>query len=408
MKCRSCGCAALYPFVDLGQMPNANSFLAEADLRRPERFMPLAAVVCEQCLLVQLVEGEKADFFFGDRYPYFSSWSRTWMEHGREYAETMIADLDLGPDTLVIEVGSNDGYLLQRFKGASIPVLGIDPSGNCAQSAHDQYGVETVVDFFGAALGDLLAAEGRRARLMIANNVMAHVPDPNDFLQGFKRVLDADGVITFEFPHLLELMHHCEFDTIYHEHFTYLSVLAMTTLLDRNGFTIVRIDTLPTHGGSLRLFVRHAENPGPIHSSVQTVRDAEKAAGLSSLTTYQEFPAHVAALKRKLLKLLIEIKDQGKTIAGYGAPAKGNTLLNYCGIRKDFLDFTVDRNTWKHGLLLPGTQIPILPVSEIDARKPDYVLVLPWNLQAEITSSMSHIARWGGRFIIPVPEPCIL
>ncbi len=408
MKCRSCGSDSLSDFVDLGQTPNANSFRAAADLQRPERFMPLAAVVCDTCLLVQLVEGEGADFFFDDQYPYFSSWSQSWLDHARGYAETMITDLALGPDSLVIEVASNDGYLLQHFATAAVPVLGVDPAGNCAEAARDKHGVDTLVEFFGEAVGRTLVEQGRRADLMIANNVLAHVPDPNDFLKGFKLVLAEDGLITFEFPHLLELMLHCQFDTIYHEHFSYLSLVSASALLERNGLKVVRVDTLPTHGGSLRLYVRHAEWTGPIDPSVEALREREAAAGLHSLAAYRQFPAAVASLKRRLLRLLIELKDQGKTVAGYGAPAKGNTLLNYCGIRKDFIDFTVDRSTWKHGLFLPGTQIPILPVSEIDLRKPDFVLILPWNLRAEITASMAHISDWGGRFIVPAPEPTIL
>lgn len=359
-------------------------------------------------MLVQITNGEPADFFFGDQYPYFSSWSQSWLDHGRQYADAMISDLNLNHDSLVVEIGSNDGYLLQRFKSAAVPVLGIDPAGNCAEAARSKYGIETIVDFFGEALARMLSGQDRCASLMIANNVLAHVPDPNDFLRGFKLLLAPNGLITFEFPHVLEMIKYCEFDTIYHEHFMYLSLLATEIMLKRNGLKVVQIDTLSTHGGSLRLYVRHSEWDGPIHSSVDAVRQREIAAGLDSLAAYQEFPKAVARLKRQLLSLLIEIKGAGKSIAGYGAPAKGNTLLNYCGIGKDILDFTVDRNTWKHGLFLPGSRIPILPVSAIDERRPDYVLVLPWNLKSEIVSSMSHISDWGGRFIVPVPEPFIL
>jgi SAM-dependent methyltransferase len=354
------------------------------------------------------VNSERADFFFGDQYPYFSSWSESWLDHGRIYADAVIADLGLNTDSLVVEVGSNDGYLLQRFVSVAVPVLGIDPAGNCAEAARADHGIETIVDFFGATLAQTLVDQGRRANLMIANNVLAHVPDPNDFLRGFKLLLAPDGLITFEVPHLLALIRRCEFDTIYHEHFLYLSLLAAEPLFKRNGLKVVRVHHLSTHGGSLRMYVRHDTWDGPIDPSVAAVRTEEAAAGLDALAAYQAFPVTVARLKRRLLSLLIDIKDTGKTIAGYGAPAKGNTLLNYCGVGMDMIDFTVDRSTWKHGLFLPGSRIPILPVSAIDEQRPDYVLVLPWNLKDEIVSSMAHISDWGGRFIVPVPHPCIL
>jgi SAM-dependent methyltransferase len=389
-------------------MPNANSFRHAEDLRRPELTMPLTAHVCEECMLVQLENNERADFFFDDQYPYFSSWSQSWLDHGRAYAEAMIADLGLNADSLVIEVGSNDGYLLQCFASVAVPTLGIDPSGNVAEAARANHGIETIVDFFGAALAQTLADQGRSPDLMIANNVLAHVPDPNDFLSGFKRLLAPDGLITFEFPHVMELIRHCQFDTIYHEHFMYLSLLAVESMLQRNGLKAVRVEPLTTHGGSLRLYVRHDTWDGPIDPSVAAFRAKETAAGLNTLAAYQAFPEAVAALKRRLLSLLIEIKDAGKSIAGYGAPAKGNTLLNYCGVGLDMIDFTVDRNTWKHGLYLPGSRIPILPVSALDERRPDFVMVLPWNLKNEIISSMVHISDWRGRFIVPAPEPGIL
>ncbi len=408
MKCRSCAATSLTDFVDLGQMPNANSFRKPADADRPELFLPLKALVCENCKLVQLAEGEGAGFFFDDRYPYFSSWSDSWLAHGRRYAQAMIAELGLDGDALVVEVASNDGYLLQHFKAGGIPVLGIDPAGNCADAARANHGIETVVDFFGEPLARRLVDEGFRARLMMANNVLAHVPDPNDFVRGFKTLLRADGLVTFEFQHVLELIRQCQFDTIYHEHFMYLSLLSADAILRRNGLRVVRVDRLPTHGGSLRLHVRHVEWDGPIDPSVADTLAEERAAGLDEMSGYSAFPKRVAALKRRLLSLMIPLKDQGKRIAGYGAPAKGNTLLNYCGVGKDFLDFTVDRNTWKQGLLLPGTRIPILPPSAIEEGRPDFILVLPWNLETEIVSSMAHVARWGGRFIVPAPDPRVV
>jgi SAM-dependent methyltransferase len=408
LACRSCGAALSALFVDLGMSPISNAMRSPQQAGQAERFFPLRTFVCGVCKLVQIEDvASREDHFHGD-YTYFSSYSASWLAHAHAYAEMMTARYSLGPGSLVVEVASNDGYLLQYFKAAGVPVQGIDPAANCAEAAISQRGVPTLTRFFGAELAAELRAEGRAADVIAANNVLAHVPDINDFVAGFKTLLKPDGVITVEFPHLLRLIEANYFDTIYHEHYSYLSLLAVERLFARHGLEVFSVEELTTHGGSLRVFAGHpAAHAGP-SPSLTAFRAKEAAAGLDDLAAYAAFADNVRATKRALLDLLIRIKNDGGSIAAYGAPAKGNTLLNYCGIRGDFIDYAVDANPVKQGMFLPGTGIPVFAPDHILETKPDYVLILPWNLKDEIMGQMAAIRGWGGRFILPLPEPVIL
>ena len=400
--CRFCDTALSHQFADLGMSPLSNAYLRPADLDRMEPFYPLTVFVCAECLLVQLPAFETPENIFSD-YAYFSSYSETWLAHARAYCEAMTARLGLGPQSQVVEIASNDGYLLQNFVAAGIPVLGVEPAANVAEVAREK-GVETVVRFFGVETAKDLASQGRHADLLLGNNVLAHVPDLNDFVAGLKILLAPDGVITMEFPHLVQLIRGNQFDTIYHEHFSYLSMLAVRRVFAAHGLTIFDADELPTHGGSLRVYAKHAAahmEPGP---NVVRIEDEERAFGLADLETYSRFAEQVRETKRALLAFLIGAKNEGKTVAGYGAPAKGNTLLNYCGVRTDFVDYTVDRSPHKQGLFLPGTHIPIFGPDRIRETRPDYVLILPWNLRDEIVAQMSDVRSWGGRFVVPIPR----
>jgi hypothetical protein len=404
--CRFCG-GALVDFLDLGMSPPCESFLAADQLKAAEPFYPLDARICSSCLLVQLREYVAPEAIFTE-YAYFSSFSDAWLAHARGYVEAMILKLGLGPAHRVIEVGSNDGYLLQFFVERGIPVLGVEPAANVAEAAQRRH-VPTRVQFFNAATARQLAADGVKADLIVANNVMAQVPDINSFVEGIAIALKAEGICTIEFPHLLKTMDGNQFDQIYHEHFSYFSGLASSRILAAHGLRIFDIEELWTHGGSLRLYACHDGNQQwPTRSSVPQLLERERSTGLDRLETYADFAHRVHATKRALLRFLIERKDEGRTIAGYGAPGKGNTLLNYCGIRTDFLDYTVDRNPYKHGKYLPGTHIPIFGPEKIGETKPDYVLILPWNLKDEIMAQMSHIRAWGGRFIVPIPTLTIV
>jgi SAM-dependent methyltransferase len=403
--CRSCGAPLTTLFVDLGQQPISNAMRRPEQLRAPEPFYPLRTYVCDSCHLVQTFDVHAADAHFDGDYTYFSSYADSWLKHAETYAAMMTRRFRLGPDSRVIEVASNDGYLLQYFRASGIPVLGIDPAANCAEVAMRERGVPTRVAFFGRAEASRLVAEGVQADVMVSNNVLAHVPDINDFVAGFQIALKPDGVWTIEFPHLLQMIEQNYFDTIYHEHYSYLSLLAVEHLLGRHGLKVVDLEEWPTHGGSLRLFVRHINHADQPSAAVLAFRAREAAAGLNSLRGYAGFAEQVKASKRALLSLLIELKARGATIVGYGAPAKGNTLLNYCGIGTDFLDYTVDRSPHKQGRLLPGIAVPVLAPEQIAVTKPDYVLILPWNLRAEIMAQLSGIASWGGQFIVPLPVP---
>jgi C-methyltransferase C-terminal domain/Putative zinc binding domain/Methyltransferase domain len=403
LPCRGCGAPLRHTFVDLGTTPLANSYLQPADLTRSEDFFPLKAFVCDQCLLVQLPVVQSAAEIFTD-YAYFSSYSESWLQHARTYAERTIGELGLDASHLVIELASNDGYLLQFFHRQGIPVLGVEPAANVAEAAQ-RAGIPTLVAFFGAGAARELVARDQRADLLVANNVLAHVPDLNDFVQGIKIVLGRQGLATLEFPHLLRLVEGNQFDTIYHEHFSYFSLLAVRRVFARHGLAVVDVDELTTHGGSLRLHVRHVEDgTHPASERVARLLAVETAAGMAHLDYYRAFDERVKETKRELLDFLIGVKRKGQSVVGYGAPAKGNTLLNYCGVRTDFLDYTVDRSPHKQGRLLPGTRIPICAPERIRETRPDYVLILPWNLRDEIVEQMAYVREWGGRFVVPVPR----
>lgn len=404
--CRLCGAGLQDTFVDLGMSPPCESFVPAADIGNPEAYFPLHAFVCRECLLVQLEEHVSPEAIF-EEYAYFSSYSDSWVEHARRYCD-MIADrLSLDTDSLVVELASNDGYLLQHFLPKSIPVLGIEPAINVAKAAVAK-GVPTVTRFFGTLLADEMVSEGKQADLIIGNNVLAQVPDLNDFVAGMKRLLKPEGVITLEFPHIATLIAEGQFDTIYHEHFSYFSLMTVETMARRHDLQVFDVEEVPTHGGSLRIYLRHMGEGKRPHSSVDALRAREIEANLDRIETYTAFAEATRQKKRDLLSFLIDIKNAGKTICGYGAPGKGNTLLNYCAIGTDFLDFTVDRNPYKHGRFTPGMHIPIRPVDEINAFKPDYVFILPWNLRHEIVAQMKHIGDWGGKFIVPIPQVVVI
>lgn len=403
--CRFCEAPLRQSFVDLGMSPLCQKHLRPEQLSRMEPFYPLHARVCERCFLVQVEEVVPPEEIFGDgAYAYFSSYSTSWLEHARRYVESMIRRFDLKPGDLAVEIASNDGYLLQYFQKAGIRALGIEPASNTAAAATAR-GIETIVRFFGRATAAETAASHGRARIMTANNVLAHVPDINDFIAGIPLLLAPEGVATLEFPHLMQLVAENQFDTIYHEHFSYLSFATVEQMFAAHGLTLFDVEELPTHGGSLRVMARHADcSVHPVLASVAALREREAAAGMRTLEYYHRFGEQVAETKRKLLEFLIGVKRSGRTIVGYGAPGKGNTLLNYCGIRTDFLDYTVDRSPHKQGGFLPGTHIPIRAPEEIDRTRPDYVLILPWNLREEIMGQMAQIRNWGGRFVVPIPE----
>jgi SAM-dependent methyltransferase len=396
--CRFCGSALNSVFADLGMSPLANSYLSAEQCNAMEPFYPLRALVCERCYLVQLEEYESPHSIFS-HYAYFSSYSTSWLEHSRRYAAAMVERFGLGPHSQVVEIASNDGYLLQYFAERGIPVLGIEPAANVAEVAVER-GIPTRVEFFGVA-----AAPGLAADLLIGNNVLAHVPDINDFVGGMKLALAPGGVITMEFPHLMRLIEQRQWDTIYHEHFSYLSFSTARRVFAAHGLRLFDVEELPTHGGSLRIYGCHADDAAkPETERAAELRAREDAAGYSEPATYRDFGASVAADKRALLTTLIELKRDGRSIAGYGAPAKGNTLLNYCGIGRDFIEYTVDLNPHKQAHFLPGTHIPIRSPDALRDTRPDLVLILPWNLNDEIMDQLAFVRDWGGRFLIRTPE----
>jgi len=404
--CRFCDDRLTKIFLDLGVSPLANSYLRPEDLQEMEPHYPLCVYVCDSCYLVQLPIHQTGEEIFSD-YAYFSSYSDSWLKHAKIYTEMMIDRFRFGPGTQVIEIASNDGYLLQYFKQKDIPVLGIEPAKNVAKAAIEA-GIPTLVDFFGTKKASRLAADGKRADLIVGNNVLAHVPDLNDFVQGMKIILKKEGVITMEFPHLMRLMNENQFDTIYHEHFSYFSFTNVEKVFAKHGLILFDVEELPTHGGSLRIYARHIEeNSKPVGARVLELRDREETAGFNKIEYYNSFGEKVKKTKRRILNFLIEAKEEGKSIVGYGAPAKGNTLLNYCGIRTDFIEYTVDRSPHKQGQYLPGTRIPIYSPEKMQETKPDYVVILPWNLKDEIIGQMSHVREWGGQFVVLIPEPIV-
>jgi len=383
--------------------PLANSYLKPEELHQAEAFYPMHVYVCQTCYLVQLPEFESPEHIFGD-YAYFSSYSETWLKHAKTYVEQMIERFGFDSGSQIVEIASNDGYLLQYFKEKGVPILGVEPAKNVAKIAQEA-GIPTIVKFFGVQTAKELAAQGKHADLLVGNNVLAHVPDLNDFVRGMKILLKPQGLITMEFHYLRQLLTKNQFDTIYHEHFSYFSCIAVEKVFADHGLTIFDVEELPTHGGSLRIYARHTEDETkPITSRVKELRDRELQEGFNKLETYTSFAQRVQETKRTLLEFLIQAKREGKSIVGYGAPAKGNTLLNYCGIRSDFMDYTVDRSPHKQGHFLPGTHIPIYHPDKIKETKPDYVVILPWNLKDEIMEQMKHIREWGGQFVVLIPE----
>jgi len=402
-RCRFCEAPLRHTFVDLGMSPLAESWIKPSQLNRMEPFYPLHVYVCEHCFLVQLEEFESPHHIFSD-YAYFSSYSESWLQHAKAYVEMAVRRFQLSPSSQVVELASNDGYLLRNFVDKNIPALGVEPAANVAKVAVEK-GIPTVVRFFGEETARELVAAGTRADLLLGNNVLAHVPGLNDFVGGMKILLAPQGTITMEFPHLLELIDNNQFDTIYHEHFSYLSFSTVEKVFSAHGLTLYDVEQLPTHGGSLRIYARHTEDSSkPISGAAIALRAREKAAGFDRLETYLSFGERAKETKRKLLDFLIQAKREGKSIAAYGAAAKGVTLLNYCGVRSDFIDYAVDLSPYKQGHAMPGIHIPIFHPNKIKETQPDYVLILPWNLKDEVMRQIAYIGEWGGRFVVPIPE----
>jgi SAM-dependent methyltransferase len=404
VNCRHCGATVTVPFVDLGSAPPSNAFLTEEAMRAPEKWYPLRVLVCTSCWLVQTDDFADRAELFSPNYAYFSSYSTTWLEHAKQFVEAIVDRFRLGAGSQVIEVASNDGYLLQYVKDRGIPCLGIEPTASTAQSAR-QKGIEVVEEFFGVRLADRLVDSGHAADLTVANNVLAHVPDINDFAAGIAHLLKPDGVATFEFPHLLKLIQNSQFDTIYHEHFSYLSLTSTLAVFERNGLAVFDVDEWPTHGGSLRVYAQRADS-GARETDVRVavLESIESAAGLTSPDRYRDFQAQADRVKNDFLAFLIDAQRDGKAIAAYGAAAKGNTLLNYAGVRPDLIGFVVDRNPAKQGLYMPGSRIPIVDEQRLRRDKPDFVVILPWNLKEELTEQLQYVTSWGGRFVTAVSQ----
>jgi SAM-dependent methyltransferase len=404
--CRFCATPLKHEFVNLGLSPIANAFIEPEEVGNIEPFYPLHVFVCSTCFLVQLEEFESPDEIFSD-YVYFSSYSDSWLAHARKFVEGAAHRFGLDSNSLVIEVASNDGYLLQYFKERGVPVLGVEPASNVANVAIAA-GIDTIDEFFGVTLAERIRDEGRTCDLLVGNNVLAHVPDINDFVGGLKIVLSENGVLSMEFPHLLKLIQETQFDTIYHEHFSYLSLLAVQKIFEHHGLIIFDVEELTTHGGSLRVFAQHPNGPRKTTDNVSKVLDDEREAGFDTLQGYDNFSEKVMRVKDDLLAFLESAENSDKTVVGYGAPAKGNTLLNFCGVGPNAIEYTVDRSPHKQGKLLPGTHIPVHSPEQIAATKPDYVLILPWNLQEEIVQQLSHLEEWGGKCVVPIPELRVL
>ena len=405
--CRFCGTKLEHTLVDLGMSPLCESYVCRDDLDKMEPYYPLHVYVCDNCYLAQLDEFVPAKEIFTE-YAYFSSFADSWVQHAKDYTRMVVDRFGLNRQRTVVEIASNDGYLLQHFVELGIPNFGIEPAANVADAATNR-GVETIVKFFGVETASELVANGRRADLLLGNNVLAQVPDINDFVAGMKIMLKPGGVLTMEFPHLLRLMKENQFDTIYHEHFSYFSFITVAKIFAAHGLTLFDVDQIPTHGGSLRIYGRHSEDDSkPIEQRAQNLYDSEIEAGLNRMETYQSFTEQVKETKRRILEFLIRVRRAGKKVVGYGAPGKGNTLLNYCGIRTDFIDFTVDRNPYKQGKYLPGSRIPIFAPDKLEQSRPDFVVIMPWNFKDEIMEQLAHIREWGGKFVIFIPDVAIL
>lgn len=405
--CRFCNALLVHSFVDLGMLPLCEEYVAPENVKKKENFYPLHTFVCDKCFLVQVRESIPPDEVYS-KYAYFSSYSESWLNHAENYVNKITEKLKLNSWSFVVELASNDGYLLQYFVKKGIRVLGIDPAANIAEHARKK-GVNTEVLFFGIGTAIEIRDKYEKAGLIVGNNVLAHVPEINDFVAGMKILLKDTGVITMEFQHLLKLIENNQFDTIYHEHYSYLSLITVDSIFRKHGLRLFDVEELPTHGGSLRIYACHTGNNDlQTADRVNELREKEIDLGLTKLEFYNDFSNKTIQTKHKLLELLIKLKREGKSIAGYGAPGKGNTLLNYCGIRSDFIDYTVDRNPYKHSKFLPGTRIPIFPPEKIEETKPDYIFILPWNLKDEIIHQLHFVKKWGAKFIIPIPEPCII
>lgn len=400
-KCRFCNSSLELSFCDLGKTPLSNSYLTEKELHQSEYYHPLHAFLCSNCFLVQLLEYETPKNIF-ESYAYFSSYSESWLIHCSQYVSKICSFLRLKENSFVIEIASNDGYLLQYFLKKSIPVLGIEPAKNVAEVAMSK-GIPTLVDFFGTKLAHDVTKKYKKADLIIANNVLAHVPDLNDFVKGLSLILSENGVITIEVPHLQELIRNNQFDTIYHEHFSYFSLLTLEKVFEKHNLRIFDVEKISTHGGSLRIYACLSQASHSLSDNILKLRKEEKENGLDRIDTYIKFSDKIKKIKYDLVKFLIEKKRDNKTIVGYGAPAKGNTLLNFCGIKTDFIDYTVDKNPFKVDKFLPGSHIPVKNTESINITKPDYILILPWNLKSEIMNQLSFVKKWGGKFIVPIP-----
>jgi 2-polyprenyl-3-methyl-5-hydroxy-6-metoxy-1,4-benzoquinol methylase len=405
MNCRFCKEPLEEKLVEMVNAPPSNSFLTGEALNEPEVFYPLTVYVCQECYLVQIEEQKKAREIFNSSYAYFSSYSTSWVEHARRYADYMVQRFGYNQDSLVIEVASNDGYLLQHFKNLGVPVLGIEPTQNTANAASLR-GVPTIIDYFGCRVGQVLRERRQKGNLLIANNVLAHVPDIDDFVEGFKLALRKGGVITMEFPHLVRLVEKCEFDTIYHEHYSYLSLTTVKRIFEAHALEIFDVQELPTHGGSLRIFAKHSKDRNKaLWPSVQAVLDQEEAVGIKTREYYRDFRRRVDEIKYQVLTFLIEQKRAGQRVIGYGAAAKGNTLLNYCGIKgTDLIEYVVDASPAKQGCFLPGSHIPVCREERIRADRPDYIIIFPWNLRDEIVAQLDYVREWGCRFVICIPR----
>jgi SAM-dependent methyltransferase len=406
MKCRICGANLEEPFLSLGKSPVANSLLTREDLHKMEPYFPLDLYVCQSCWLVQLEEFEAPEKIFSSDYPYFSSYSESWLKHCKNYAEMMVERFGFDKNSFVVEVGSNDGYLLQYFKERNIPVLGVEPAENVARAAIEK-GIPTDITFFNTSYAKKLREKGKLADLIIGNNVLAHNPNLHDFVEAMKIALKPNGIITMEFPHLMKLIQENQFDTIYHEHFSYFSFYAVKKLFSLHDLEIFDVEEIPTHGGSLRIYAKHKGANSKLLATTKRVEELlekEKDFGLFDLQTYYNFRKKVEATKRAFLLFLIQAKNEGKKIVGYGAPAKASTLLNYCGVRTDFIDYTVDRNPHKQGKFIPGVHIPIRHPDKIKEDRPDYVIIFPWNIKDEIMEQLKYIREWGGKFVVPIPE----
>lgn len=403
MKCRHCRASLQLTFVDLGSAPPSNAYLTAADLTKRELWYPLRVLVCSDCRLVQTEDYAGAAEIFTDSYAYFSSYSRSWLEHAEKYVAKMVDRLRLNQDSLVVELAANDGYLLQYVAARGIPCIGVEPTASTAKAAREK-GIEIIESFFGAALAQQMVAQSKRADLIAANNVLAHVPDINDFVSGVAMLLQEQGVATFEFPHLFNLVANNQFDTIYHEHYSYLSLTAVANIFAKNGLKVFDVEEIPTHGGSLRVYAERAQGARACGTTVKSLLDRERAAGMTSDAFYAGFQSRTDKTKNDFLSFLLDAKRSGKKVAGYGAAAKGNTLMNYAGVRPDLMPFVVDKSPAKQGKFLPGSRIPVVSEERIQRERPDYVVVLPWNLWDEVSTDLSYVRGWGGRFVRAIPE----